>query len=796
MEHKIAHLAVRYRRSFTAAAWVFSVLCLFAVSQLNITTVQTDFLPKGHPYAALQSEFSESFGGANKIALALEVSDDRDIFYLPTLKKIHDITRALEQTAGVNSLTITSLASSKMARISASANGIRSEALMWPDIPADEPGARALRDTVIQTPLAYGRYVSGDLKSALITADLYENFSDYDVLFAQLSELQSQVEDPNHVFRMVGEPIIYGYVASLLNETMLIVMGVLGSIAILLYLMIGTVRAVFFPLLSGLLSCIWTLGICAAFGINLDPLLLPVIILLFARGVSHSLQMVLRFDEEVAKEGVNIQEAATRTLAELLRPGMLGIATDGLCAAAIALSSIPFLQKLALIAVIWVSTIAISASILTPVFLAGYRNVDTRPNWIRQRITSLLALLGHLAMSPARYVVVGLALTLFVISFFSAMNLQIGDSSAGSPIFRNDSKYNEDLAAINSKFGGIDTLMVVARGNWPDAQKDPQVLNAIWRLQRHMEMQNEIVGSFSVADMTAYISRLLHDDNPRFEELANDELANAELLLQLRANSQPGQLESVIDPAFKDSAVQFILNSREGNVIRTSLARFVEFTSGNKLESASLVVGGGVIGMLAAVNDVILADQIESIGIALLILMLICMVVYKSAYAGLFFLVPVVLSNSITFGFMEHNGIGLTINTIPIAAIGIGLGVDYSIYIVDRIKENWEAGSTIQDAIIEGMTSAGLGVVITATVLIVSVLLWQLSSLKFQAKMGQLMGLWMVVSASSALLLTPAMIYIFKPRFVFTRTRTPVISGRNSMFEKPQCDMDLMSSQR
>ena len=287
---------------------------------------------------------------------------------------------------------------------------------MWPDIPADEPGARALRDTVIQTPLAYGRYVSGDLKSALITADLYENFNDYDVLFAQLSELQSQVEDPNHVFRMVGEPIIYGYVASLLNETMLIVMGVLGSIAILLYLMIGTVRAVFFPLLSGLLSCIWTLGICAILGINLDPLLLPVIILLFARGVSHSLQMVLRFDEEVAKDGVTIQEAATRTLAELFRPGMLGIATDGLCAAAVALSSIPFLQKLALIAVIWVSTIAISASVLTPVFLAGYHECR-HPSELDTSTDHLMPSLTRSSGDVTRrYVVVGLALAIFVIS--------------------------------------------------------------------------------------------------------------------------------------------------------------------------------------------------------------------------------------------------------------------------------------------------------------------------------------------------------------------------------------------
>ncbi len=780
MEHHIARLAIKYRRILTIIVVLVTGLCLYMVSQLNITTIQTDFLPKGHPYTELQKEFASSFGGAKKIALAIEVAPGKDIFNMEVLEKVHRVTTALELIHGVDPMTITSLATSKMTHITASAEGIRSEPLMWPDIPKNEAEIIRLKEQVIETPLVYGRYVSRDLESALITADLYDNFDDYGLLFDELSTVKAEIESDGLTFRMVGEPIIYGYVVSFLMETVLIIFSVIGLVAFLLYISLGTFRAVFFPLLSGLLSSIWAFGVCAAFGINFDPLLMPVVILLFARGVSHSLQMLLRFDEEVAKEGTKPSEAAFTTLSELFRPGMLGIATDGMCVAAVSLSSIPFLQKLAFIAVVWVSTIAITGSVLTPVFLSYYRSVTPKKNWVSVQISSALKLFADLAVSPARFVVIGLALALFAVSSYFAVGLQIGDSTEGSPIFHENSQFNRDLAAINTKFGGTDTLMVVVRGDGPDAQKDPEVLQSILALQKHMEMQNEITRSFSVADMMVSVNRLLHDDNPHFEELSGDRFVNGELMYQLRANSQAGQLESVIDPMFQSSAVSFFMNSRQSDVIRTALKRFGDFAATNTPDTASLEVGGGVIGMLAAVNEVILEDQIESIGVALLILMVLSTVVYRSAHAGLFFLVPVALSNTVTFGFMVLQDIGMTVNTVPVAAIGIGLGVDYAIYITDRIKEEWESGKSLSESVTLGLMSSGQGVLITALVLIVSVSLWQFSSLRFQAEMAQLIALWLLVSALSALLIIPAMIYIFRPKFIFGSEHTLVIESQLS----------------
>ena len=130
-------------------------------------------------------------------------------------------------------------------------------------------------------------------------------------------------------------------------------------------------------------------------------------------------------------------------------------------------------------------------------------------------------------------------------------------------------------------------------------------------------------------------------------------------------------------------------------------------------------------------------------------------------------MVPVIISNMLTFAFMVWKGIGMNINTVPVAELGIGLGVDYAFYIADRVKEEIAIGSTPEHAVSQALHSAGMGVIVTASVLILSTLLWYVSSLRFQAEMGLLMAIWLSVSAMSALFVMPSLIYVFRPKFIF-----------------------------
>ena len=124
---------------------------------------------------------------------------------------------------------------------------------------------------------------------------------------------------------------------------------------------------------------------------------------------------------------------------------------------------------------------------------------------------------------------------------------------------------------------------------------------------------------------------------------------------------------------------------------------------------------------------------------------------------------------------MASQGIGLNINTLPVAALGIGLGVDYAFYIADRIKERYESGGDVADSIRYALRRAGRGVIVTALTMVASVILWFfLSSLRFQAEMGMLIALWMTVSAITALIVIPSMVYLLKPSFIISEARQEV----------------------
>ena len=171
--------------------------------------------------------------------------------------------------------------------------------------------------------------------------------------------------------------------------------------------------------------------------------------------------------------------------------------------------------------------------------------------------------------------------------------------------------------------------------------------------------------------------------------------------------------------------------------------------------------------MLAAVNEEIFRGQVESIALALLVLFVLSAIAYRSTVAGLFFIPLVLMSNAVTFAFMYWQDIGMNINTLPVAALGIGLGVDYAFYIVDGVRERYIENRDKDAALRGSLLTAGRGVLVTGTTMILSVLLWYNSSLRFQAEMGLLIGLWLAVSAISSIFLIPAMISIIKPAFIF-----------------------------
>lgn len=766
IERLIDHLIEQRVWVVVAVAALTAVMGALAI-RVPVKTVFEDLLPQNHPYIQVNKKFAPSFGGSNMVSIMLEV-EKGDIFNLDVLGRVQQISQSLSKVDAVDPYQIVSLASKKVKEIRASTEGIESRPLMWPDVPKSDAELALLRESVLNNPLVYGAYVSADLKSTLITVDFYDHLLDYTKAFEQIGAIVEAARAPGIKVGLVGEPILYGLVNHYLPETAHIFLLTVAALAALLLLITRTVHGTLLPLCTGTVSALVAMGAADLMGFHLDPLVIVVVFLITALAISNSVQIINRFDDELAGGSTSAKAAARAALTNLLKPSLLAIVADAGCVIVVALTPIPILQKISYIGTVWIFSIVISSLVLTPVLLSwvSERHRRLHPVNVMPVVSAVLKAAFRVATSRGRYVVLGGVVVAFVASAVYSFNLTVGDANPGSPILWPDSDYNLDAAAINDKFRGSDRMFVVVSGEKEGALKEPEVLETVARFQRYMEAQPEVGGTVSLVDVLPIVRRIAYEGNPRYAELGKDANENGELLFMFVSGSDPGDLQRFADPYGRNGSVTLYFRDHKGETIRTAVARIKQYIAENPLPNAAYQLAGGLIGVLAAANEVILAGQIEAIALALLVLVICCSITYRSLVAGIFFMVPVLLSNALTFSYMAWQHIGMNVNTLPVVALGIGLGVDYSFYIVDGIRENLRRGMTIEDAIGSALMGAGRGVLITAVTLITSVIIWVTSSVRLQADMGLLIGMWLSFSAFAALFVMPAIVYVFRPAFV------------------------------
>ncbi len=774
IDHAFATL-IRFRTLVVGLIAIVTALMGYLASQIEVKTVFSDLLPKNHPYVAVNQRFKQTFGGSNMVSIMLETGQG-DIFNEAVLSKVQKLTVGLQKVEGVDTYQIVSLASKKLKEVRASTEGVESRPLMWPYLPRDAAEMTALREAVLNNPLVYGPYVSADLKATLVTVDFNDANVDYTKAFRQIMELVDGTGGDGVTVRVVGEPVLYGWVNHYLDETLRIFFVAVASLVLLLLLITRTWHGTLLPLLAGLVSAIWALGAAKLMGFHLDPLVVVVAFLITAQAISNSVQLVSRFDDELARGGTAPDAAARASARNLFKPSALAVVADAGCVLVVALTPIPLLQKISFIGTVWVLTIFVSALVLTPVMLSWYRpeRGHIHPINLAHLLDKLLSVCASIVTTRWRYGVLAGAGVAFALSAVYAFNLKVGDANPGSPILWPDSRYNRDAAAINGKFQGSDRMFVVVAGNDKGALREPAVLDSMNRFQKYMEAQPEVGGTISLADILPQVRRVLREGNPMYQEMGQTREENGELAYMFVSGSDPGDMDRYADADAKFGAVTLFFRDHQGETIRTAVARVRDYVAEHPIEDAEYLLAGGLVGVLAAVNEVILAGQIEAIALALLVLVVCCTVTYRSTVAGVFFMIPVVLSNALTFAYMAWQGIGMNINTLPVVALGIGLGVDYTFYIVDGIREELHHHANVERAIVHALRTAGKGVLVTALTLITSVVLWHFSSLRLQADMGILIGLWLFVSAFSALFIMPALVYVFRPEFIVGSKRRPI----------------------
>lgn len=776
MIERFGYWLVRNRLKIIAVIGFITLLFSWQiVAKLRIESHLEDLLPPKHSYIQTHNLYKDQLGDPFKVFFMLKVKDG-NIYNQETLLKVRRIHDALDVIHGVDHNLLLSICSHKVKKVAVTKDSVLAEPLIE-KIPTSEKEFISLRKVINENEGIVGVWVSWDEKAVLFSATFIPSLVKYSDLFQKTQDLIKAESDSNHELFAAGDPLLIGWIYKYQGEMYTIFGITVMALILLLFLYFRSAVGVLVPSLSALISAVWGLGFCGLMGFNLEPLTLVLPLLITARALSHAVQVTERY-LELYDEHKNVDTAAALTIRSILPPGTLGIATDGIGIFLIAVAPLPIMQKLAYVCSFWAFSIVFTGLVLTPLLISLFpapKNISKIVNTEQGMIQAMLGWIAKVGYGKSGVgLVIGMAL-LFVITGLISLKVDIGDVNPGSPILWQDSDYNEAIAEINQHFIGMEELYVIVEGARDRSVLSIEFVKKLSEFQRHMENNPLTSGTLSIADLLPTVEKYIFGGYPKWEVLPTNEDESNQAFIVLTGTSGPKDYARYFSGNLRMANVIVWTKDHMGNTIRSVISSINEFIEANKegIANANMKfrLASGNLGVLAAANETVKDSQLLNFVLVMLTVFGLCALTYRSFLAAIILMIPLNLANFVTLSIMYFMGIGLNINTLPIVSVGIGVGIDYGIYLLSRLCEEYQGtGSEYSLATVtRAIKTTGKAIYFTATTMIVGVVIWYfLSSLRFQAEMGLLLAIIMFINMVGALLGIPALIYVIKPRFLGT----------------------------
>ncbi len=758
-------VAHRSKLVFVTLAIITCIPVYFAFKGLSLNVVLEEMLPEGAKNVELFMRFGQQFGGANTTLIELK-NKKGTIYSQAFLEKYKQIAEDTYYHPDSIRHLNQSLILRKTKKVTGAGGSVEINAILWPNLPQTDEEMTDFRRAV--NAQFRGFLVSDDETSAMIIAD-FKDDADFEGVLTFFTDIRDKVEDDSTSLHVVGRPILLGYIYQSLDAVYKILLLSLIIVAVVLYLYFRTWIGVFVPMFTASVATLWGLGAMGFIGYNLDPLLILLPAFIFAIVLSHGVQLTNRVLENLEDNPGDITACTEKSLRRLLIPSTAAIITDAAGFAVLGLVAIPSIQSLALICGVWLLSIApaliFAASVLC--MIPAPKSHKAHSKLLTKIWKTIVELEDH------KYVAIGVTLALLVFGAFYAKNLTVGDTK-GSAILWPDSRFNVDVDSINTRFSqlGTDMMQVYIEGD-ENTMLDPTVYHQTEALDRYIyEHVPEARPAQSLVPVIKLINSVLYEGDPSYEIIPDSTEEVGFDIYMFRSRGEPGDFSAYTDKDWKIGNISFFLEDHSVPTIARLTQAVDEFfqLEEEQVSKADFLYSGGQVGIVEALNTEIRRANMQTM-IAIAIVIAFCIILYyRSGMVGLILLVSLATANFLTYAFMAYKGVGLNISTLPLAALGVGLGVDYGIYMVDRIKEEFQKVGTVIDAIHNALLTAGNAIFVTAVTMIGPLLPWAFfSPLRFQAEMGMLLALVLFMNMLGSLLFVPAAIAATRPRALFTK---------------------------
>lgn len=794
---------------------------LWAATQLSIDAGFRKQLPLKHEYMKTFLDYEVEFGGTNRILIALvdKQGDMFNKSFLTALEGVTDEVGLIKDEGGrgVDQSRVRSIFTPNQRYIVVTEEGFEGDNV-WPSrLPYafgsmasgfdPSPEEMAILKRNIERAGIVGRLVAKDFSGALVQAELVPELGpngeklNYKQIAAQLEDIRSKYEQGNVEVRIIGFTKIVDDIAKGAGSVVQFFAITVAFTWLLLFIYSTSGKLASLTVLAALVSVIWMLGALRLMGFGIDPLNILTPFLIFAIAVSHGEQMINRFrgqiffggleegtpEELASRHGVEPREAAVRAFRSLLVPGLVALVAGCIGFAVILRIEVQIIRELAITATVGVGLTAFTNLILLPVLLSytRLRNLERKRGYRLRQLTAfdkIWELLTHFSRRGVALVVILIGATVWFFAHRYSEQIMVGDAQRGVAELKADSRYNRDADVITSKFSlGIDIINVIAEVEPNACTESHQVMEIIDRFAWHLRNVEGVTKVITLADAGKMVWAANNFGSLRWRVMPRQP-ANAAVALRM-IETDTGLMNEITCTAMP---LMVFTDDHRSDTIDRVVAAVKTFRAENKVfdenfqvkleaakqqaaqaeangelytpsDAVNFRLATGNVGVAAATNDEVRASKQAIVYGVYLAVFVMCLVSFRNPLAALCITLPLVLVTALGEALMTKLGIGLKVNTLTVIALGVGIGVDYAIYIFARMAELMKQGKSLSQSYFEALKTTGIAIFYTALTLAAGVATWMFSALKFQADMGILLTFMFVVNMIAAMIFLPAL---------------------------------------
>jgi predicted RND superfamily exporter protein len=764
----LERLLFNNRLAVVALCFLLTLVLGYQATRVELNASFEDMIPTRHPYIVNYLEHKRELNGlGNAVRIAVESRNGTiyDARYLSALQKISDDVLVLP---GVDRAYMRSLWTPSTRWVGVTEEGMEG----GPVIPNDyngSPGSTAQVRANVERSGEVGQLVALDGRSSMIYVPLLASDRatgkpiDYAALSARLEEIRARHQGSGVNVYIVGFAKVAGDLIEGLHEVLLFFAVSILIAASMLYWFTRCMRSTLLVVCCSFVAVVWQLGALPALGYGLDPYSVLVPFLVFAIGMSHGAQKMNGIMQDIGR-GTHRVVAARYTFRRLFLAGLTALLCDAVGFAVLTVIDIKVIKDLAVVASIGVAALIFTNLILLPLLLSyvGVSAGAAKRSLDEERLETQGAqrhwLWRLLDLFTRRQWAVGaicVALLLGIGGYLTSMRLQIGDLDPGAPELRADSRYNRDNAYVVRNYAAssdVFAVMVKTPENGCSAYDTLMRVDALeWKLAQlpGVEMTN------SLALLNRRVITGLNEGSLKWYDL----LQNQGALNMVTAGAPRGLYNETCDLL----TLYVYLDNHKAE----SLARVVDavdaFARENNTKDVQFQLAAGNAGIEAATNIVVKDASREMLYWVYGAVVVLCLLTFRSWQAVVCAVIPLVLTSILCEALMVWMNIGVKVSTLPVIALGVGIGIDYALYVMSILMARLRAGDTLSEAYYRALVFTGKVVLLTGVTLAIAVATWVFSPIKFQADMGLLLAFMFIWNMVGALVLLPALAVFLLP---------------------------------